>query len=289
MKHTSFLVPPDSRVNLSKYDPTFTGKYKYPEECEGKLQHDIAEMVKLQNVLYAKSTYSVLIIIQAMDAAGKDSAVKHVFSGVNPQGCRVVSFKTPSTEELDHDYLWRAHKELPECGGIGVFNRSYYEEVLIARVHPNVLSQQQLPPEARTKRIWHDRFEQINAFEKYLVQNGTIIIKFFLHLSKEEQKRRFIERIDNADKNWKFALADVEERARWNDYRHAYEEMFAHTSTKHAPWYIIPADNKWFTRIVLSDVIIKALKKLDLQYPQMSKEHLESLRIARELLMREKD
>jgi PPK2 family polyphosphate:nucleotide phosphotransferase len=289
MKHTSFLVQPDSTVSLSKYDPAFTGKYKHPKECEGKLQRDIAEMAKLQDVLYAQSTYSLLIIIQAIDAAGKDSAVKYVFSGVNPQGCRVVSFKTPSSEELDHDYLWRAHKELPERGGIGVFNRSYYEEVLIARIHPSILAKQQLPPEAHTKRIWHDRFEQINAFEKYLVQNGTIILKFFLHLSKEEQKRRFIERIDNADKNWKFALADVEERARWNDYRHAYEEMFSHTSTKEAPWYIIPADNKWFTRIVLSDIIIKTLKKLDLQYPEMSKDHLESLQIARELLMREKD
>lgn len=289
MKHSPFLVPPDSKsVKLSKYDPAFTGKYKNADETNDKLQKGIAKMAKLQDILYAQNTYGLLIIIQAMDAAGKDSAVKHVFSGVNPQGCTVENFKAPSAEELDHGYLWRAQSKMPERGGIGIFNRSYYEEVLVARVNPNVLAKQQLPDEARGKNIWRDRFEQINAFEKYLVQNGILVLKFYLNVSKQEQKRRFLERIDNPDKNWKFAPSDVEARGLWDDYQRSYEDMFKHTSTKYAPWYIVPADNKWFTRIVLNDVITDTLEKLNLRYPEVSKEHRAALQEAKEILLKEK-
>jgi PPK2 family polyphosphate:nucleotide phosphotransferase len=289
MKHAPFLVPAGKTVRLSQYDPAYTGKYTSEEETKVKLQKGIRKMAKLQDILYAQNTYGLLIIIQARDAAGKDSAVKHVFSGVNPQGCTVVNFKAPSAMELDHDYLWRAHNDMPERGGIGIFNRSYYEEVLVARVHPHILAKQQLPDEARHKNIWRDRFEQINAFEKHLVQNGIVVVKFFLNVSREEQKRRFLERIDNPDKNWKFALSDVEDRRHWKDYQHAYEEVFTHTSTKYAPWHVIPADNKWFTRIVLNDIITDKLEKLNLSYPEVSKEQREALQMAREELMSEKD
>jgi PPK2 family polyphosphate:nucleotide phosphotransferase len=287
MKHDAFLVPPGKTIRLSKYDPAYTGKYKKAEETEAKLRKSIEKKARLQDILYAQNTYGLLIIIQAMDAAGKDSAVKHVFSGVNPQGCRVANFKAPSAEELDHDYLWRANKELPERGGIAIFNRSYYEEVLIARIHPNIIAKQQLPPSTRTKNIWKERFEQINNFEKYLVQNGILVLKFFLNVSKNEQKRRFLERIDNPDKNWKFALSDLEERSRWNDYQKAYEDVFNNTSTTYAPWYILPADNKWFTRIVLSDIIVDTLEKLKLRYPAVTAEQRERLLAARETLMSE--
>ncbi|MCS6808475.1 MAG: polyphosphate kinase 2 family protein [Bacteroidota bacterium] len=282
-----FLVRPGSLVKLRDFDPAYTDKYHSPEEAAKKLRKGIQTMAKLQDMLYAQNTYALLIIIQAMDAAGKDSAVKHVFSGVNPQGCTVVNFKTPSALELDRDYLWRAHKDIPERGGIGIFNRSYYEEVLIVRVHPHLLQKQQLPPEAKHKRIWSDRFEQINAFEKHLVQNGIIVLKFFLHLSKEEQKRRFLERIDTPSKNWKFSLADVDERQHWDAYQRAYEEVFTHTSTRYAPWYIVPADNKWYTRIVLSDIINHTLQKLDLHYPALSAQQKLELTLARERLLQE--
>ena len=289
MNHTPFLVKPGKAVKLSDYDPTFTGKYKKAEDCAEKLQKSVQKMAKLQDILYAQNTYGLLIIIQAMDAAGKDSAVKHVFSGVNPQGCTVQNFKSPSALELDRDYLWRAHMDMPERGGIGIFNRSYYEEVLIARVHPQILDKQQLPDEAKHKHIWRDRFEQINAFEKHFVQNGILVLKFFLNVSKGEPKKRFLERIENPDKNWKFALSDVEERKHWNKYQHAYEEVFKHTSTKYAPWYIVPADNKWFTRIVLSDIINDTLEKLHLRYPEVSEEHKKALLLAKEELLQEKD
>jgi PPK2 family polyphosphate:nucleotide phosphotransferase len=289
MNHEPFLVKPQKTIKLRDFDPTFTGKYKTAAETEEKLRKSTLKMAKLQDILYAQNTYGLLIIIQAMDAAGKDSAVKHVFSGVNPQGCTVVNFKAPSAQELDRDYLWRAHKDMPERGGIGIFNRSYYEEVLIARVHPHILSKQQLPDEAKHKKIWNDRFEQINAFEKHLVQNGIVVLKFFLNVSKKEQKQRFLERIDNPDKNWKFALSDVEERKHWDKYQRAYEDVFTHTSTKYAPWHIIPADNKWFTRLILSDIINETLEKLDLRYPELSAEQKASLQTARESLMSEKE
>jgi PPK2 family polyphosphate:nucleotide phosphotransferase len=219
-----------------------------------------------------------------MDAAGKDSTVKHVMSGVNPQGCQVFSFKAPSAEELDHDYLWRSFKALPERGRIGIFNRSYYEEVLAVRVHPEILATQQLPHLPKGDRIWHQRFEEINNFEKYLVNNGIVVLKFFLNVSKEEQKKRFLERINLPEKNWKFSLADLQVRKFWDDYMNAYEDVFNHTSTDHAPWHVIPADRKWFTRLAVADIVCTKLKELNLQYPQMNPEHLQELSQAKTLL-----
>ena len=231
--------------------------------------------------------YSLLIILQAMDAAGKDGTIKHVMSGVNPQGTQVTSFKAPSDEELDHDYLWRNFKTLPERGRIGIFNRSYYEEVLVARVHPEILDRQRIPPELKGKGIWKQRFEEINNFEKYVTHNGTVVLKFFLNVSKGEQKKRFLERIDLPEKNWKFSPFDVQERGRWDDYQAAYEDMFNHTSTEHAPWYIVPADHKWFTRLAVAAVIYQTMKDLKLEYPTVSDEHKQGLLKARELLENE--
>ena len=228
--------------------------------------------------------YSLLIIFQAMDAAGKDSTIKHVMSGVNPQGCQVFSFKSPSEEELDHDYLWRSMKSLPERGRIGIFNRSYYEELLIVRVHPEILKKQQLPNFPQNNHIWKQRFEEINNFEKYLFNNGVIVLKFFLNVSKSVQKRRFLERIESPDKNWKLSVSDVRERAFWDDYMDAYEQVFNHTSTEFAPWYIVPADRKWFTRLVVADIICQKLQELNLQYPQMSEEHKQQLLAAKKTL-----
>ena len=238
-------------------------------------------------MLYAQNTYALLVILQAMDTAGKDGTIRHVMSGVNPQGTQVHSFKAPSGEELDHDFLWRSMKALPERGGIGIFNRSYYEEVLVVRVHPENLDLQRLPPGAKGKGIWKHRFDEINNFEKYLVRNGIVVLKFFLNLSKEEQKRRLLARINTPEKNWKFSLADAKERAYWDDYMNAFEETVNHTSTEWAPWHIIPADNKWFTRTVVADVIIEKLKSLKLSYPVVSKEHRQHLLEAKELLENE--
>jgi PPK2 family polyphosphate:nucleotide phosphotransferase len=229
----------------------------------------------------------LLIIFQALDASGKDSTIKHVMSGVDPQGCQVFSFKAPSAEELDHDYLWRSAKSLPERGRIGIFNRSYYEEVLVVRVHPEILSAQQLPPEARHENIWQHRFEEINDFERYLKRNGIAVLKFFLHISKEKQRERFLKRINTPEKNWKFSLNDVKERSFWDDYMAAYEDMFNHTSTENAPWYIIPADKKWFMRTAVADVIITKLESLNLSYPTISEEHRQNLLKAKELLEQE--
>jgi PPK2 family polyphosphate:nucleotide phosphotransferase len=223
-----------------------------------------------------------------MDAAGKDSAIKHVMSGINPQGCQVASFKAPSDEELDHDYLWRCNKHLPERGRIGIFNRSYYEEVIIVRVHDDILRGQKLPPEAFEKDIWERRFRDIRCYERYLTNNGVLIRKFFLNVSREEQKRRFLERIEKAEKNWKFSAADVREREQWDDYMNAYEEMIRNTASRAAPWYVIPADNKWFTRIVVAAAIIEALGSLDLHYPRVTPEKLEELEQAKRLLLAEK-
>jgi len=233
------------------------------------LQKGIGYLAALQDRLYAQDRWSVLLVFQAMDAAGKDSAIKHVLSGVNPQGCQVTSFKAPSAEELDHDYLWRCVKALPERGRIGIFNRSYYEEVLAVRVHEQLLASQKLPPRLVTKRIWKHRFEDIRSFERYLARNGTLILKFFLHVSKDEQEKRFLERLDDPDKNWKFALGDVRERAHWNDYMDAYEDAIRHTAEEHAPWFVVPADNKWFTRVVVAGAIIEGLLSLDLHYPKV--------------------
>jgi PPK2 family polyphosphate:nucleotide phosphotransferase len=278
------IVQPNATLSLKDYDPKFTGKYKDKTEAQLKLQEGVGRLGAYQGVLYAQNTYALLLVFQAMDAAGKDSTIKHVMSGVNPQGCQVYSFKTPSSEELDHDYLWRSTKALPERGRIGIFNRSYYEEVLVVRVHPEILASQQLPHVPKGDRIWQQRFEEINNFEKYLVNNGTVILKFFLNVSKAEQKKRFLERINLPDKNWKFSISDATERDRWDDYMNAYEDVFNHTSTEWAPWHIIPADHKWYTRLAVSDIICAKLKELDLQYPQVSQEHFQELLRVKKIL-----
>jgi len=288
MNHDPFIVRPGAKISLRKnYDPAYKDDYQDKAEAEIKLRSDVERLANYQNILYAQNTYALLIVFQAMDAAGKDSTIKHVMSGVNPQGCQVFSFKQPSTEELDHDYLWRSMKALPERGRIGIFNRSYYEETLVVRVHPELLKKQQLPQIAEDNRIWQQRFEEINNFEKYLVNNGIIILKFFLNVSKSEQKKRFLARIETPEKNWKFSASDVIERAFWDDYMQAYEDIFNHTSTESAPWYIIPADRKWFTRLVVADIICSKLKELNLRYPAVSEEHQRQLLKAKQLLENE--
>lgn len=287
MKHDRFIVPPGRKVRLGDYDTAYTGKYKSREEASAKLARDIERLAKYQDVLYAHNTQALLVIVQAMDAAGKDGTIKHVMSGVNPQGTQVFSFKAPSPEELDHDYLWRYSKALPERGRIGIFNRSYYEEVLVVRVHPEILESQMLPPEAKKKNVWDKRFEDINCFERYLVRNGVHVLKFFLNVSKEEQKRRFLARIETPEKNWKFSVGDVRERGHWDDYMRAFESVFNHTSTKWAPWYIIPADHKWFTRAAVADIIVTKLKSLRLKYPTVGEAHAAELLKAKELLENE--
>jgi PPK2 family polyphosphate:nucleotide phosphotransferase len=284
MNHDRFLVTPNTKVRLQDYDPTDVGSHLDKAAAEGALQAGVQQLGKYQDVLYAQNTYALLLIFQAMDAAGKDGTVKHVMSGVNPQGCQVFNFKAPSVEELDHDYLWRSMKCLPERGRIGIFNRSHYEEVLVVRVHPELLAHQQLPAEAKGKDIWQRRFNEINHFEQYLVNNGILILKFFLNISKAEQKKRFLERINQPEKNWKFSAADVQERAYWDDYRQAYEQMFSQTSTSWAPWYIIPADHKWFTRLAVVDIICDRLKSLNLQYPNLSEAHRQALQQAKQTL-----
>jgi PPK2 family polyphosphate:nucleotide phosphotransferase len=284
MNHEPFLVPPGKKVRLSDFDPGFTGTFRQKEEAREKLAADIEQLAKYQDVLYAQDTKALLVIFQALDAAGKDSVIKHVMSGVNPQGTEVYSFKAPSAEELDHDYLWRCHRAIPERGRIGIFNRSYYEEVLVLRVHPEFLQAQKLPPKSMKKDIWQWRFDQINDFERYLVRNGIEIIKFFLNVSKEEQRQRFLARLNTPEKNWKFSLNDVQERAHWNDYHKAFEDVFRHTSTKWAPWYIIPADHKWFTHVAVADIIVSKLKSMDLKYPSVSKARLKELDRARKIL-----
>jgi PPK2 family polyphosphate:nucleotide phosphotransferase len=251
------------------------------------LKLGIEQLAALQHLLYAQDRWSVLLIFQAMDTAGKDSVIKHVMSGINPQGCQVASFKAPSSEELDHDFLWRCMKHLPERGRIGIFNRSYYEEVLIVRVHPELLAKQKLPEAVVSKHIWRERFEDIRNLERYLSRNGVVIRKFFLHVGRSEQKRRFLERLDEPEKHWKFSMADVHERGYWKDYMKAYEEMVRETATEYAPWYVVPANNKWFTRIVVAAAIIEALTALDLRYPKLDKHKRRELAAARKLLMAE--
>jgi PPK2 family polyphosphate:nucleotide phosphotransferase len=284
MNHDHFIVPPGKTIRLKDYDPGFTSHYKNNEEASAKLRKDIKRLAKYQDVFYAQKAYALLVVLQAMDTAGKDGTIQHVMSGVNPQGTHVHSFKAPSGEELDHDFLWRNMKALPGRGEIGIFNRSYYEEVLVVRVHPQLLTLQRLPPIAKVKDIWKHRFDEINSFEKYLVRNGIVVLKFFLNLSREEQKRRLLARIDTPKKNWKFSLADAKERGYWDDYVSAFEDTFNHTSTEWAPWYIIPADNKWFTRTVVADVIVNTLKSLKLSYPRVSEQHRQHLVEARQLL-----
>jgi PPK2 family polyphosphate:nucleotide phosphotransferase len=285
----AFEVKHGDSFRLKDYDPADIRGMHSKEKANQLLQESIAVLQDLQERLYAQDQWAVLLIFQAMDAAGKDSLIKHVMSGVNPEGCDVASFKQPSAEELDHDFLWRTTRRLPERGKIGIFNRSYYEEVLVVRVHQEFLVKQHLPPELVTKKIWKERFEDICNFEKYLTRNGVVIRKFFLHVSLEEQKRRFLARLDEPEKNWKFSEADVHERRYWNDYMNAYEDMIRHTATPEAPWYVVPADHKWFTHIAVSSAIIQTLKGLDLQFPKVDKARRKQLEAARQALLKERD
>jgi PPK2 family polyphosphate:nucleotide phosphotransferase len=284
-----YRVDGDRKFRLKDVDPGDTGDLKSEDKprAQKMLQEGVDLLAEMQDVLYAQDRWAVLLVFQAMDAAGKDSAIKHVMSGVNPQGCEVHSFKQPSDLELDHDYLWRTHLAAPRRGHIGIFNRSYYEEVLVTRVHPEILEGQKLPRELETKRMWEERYADIRNFEKYLGRNGTVIRKFFLHVSKDEQKRRFLERIEKPDKNWKFSLGDVRERAHWGSYMRAYEDTIRETATRDAPWFVIPADNKWFTRLVVAAVIVDALDSLDLHYPTLSDEHQAQLEDAKRTLVEE--
>jgi PPK2 family polyphosphate:nucleotide phosphotransferase len=284
-----FRVTKGESFRLKDVDPSdtldFTKEAHKPLAKEA-LAMGVAALADLQDKLYARDRWAVLLIFQAMDAAGKDGAIKHVMSGVNPQGCQVYSFKSPSSEDLDHDYLWRCMKCLPNRGHIGIFNRSYYEEVLVVRIHPEFLVKQKLPPELVDKNIWEQRFEDIRNFEQYLTRNGVIVRKFFLHVSKKEQKRRFLERIDDTQKNWKFSSNDAAERDFWDDYMEAYEEMIQETATKDAPWYVVPADNKWFTRVVVAAAVVETLADLDLGYPKVGKDKLKELATAKGKLLK---
>jgi PPK2 family polyphosphate:nucleotide phosphotransferase len=272
---------------LARIDPDDTGPFRTSEKTEAEqvLREGIEALANLQDMLYAQDRWSLLLVFQAMDAAGKDSAIKHVMTGLNPQGCQVASFKAPSAEELDHDYLWRCQRHLPERGRIGIFNRSYYEEVLVVRVHPELLAGQKISPSLVGRNVWTGRYEDIRAFERYLARNGTVIRKFFLHVSKREQKRRFLERLDRPEKNWKFSVSDVVERKRWNDYMEAYEDAIRHTATDEAPWHVIPADHKWFTRVVVAAVVIESLASLDLAYPRLNEDKRRELVAARKALL----
>lgn len=284
----SLIVPPGKKISLKKdYDPAFKPAYITKEDATQILAEGIEKLAEFQDKLYAQDNYALLINLQALDAAGKDGTIKHVMSGVNPQGCQVFSFKVPSSEELDHDYLWRYSKALPERGRIGIFNRSYYEEVLVTRVHPELIERQKLPAKLKDKSIWKRRFEQINNYEKYLVENGTVVLKFFLYVSKEEQKKRFMERLERSEKNWKFSDNDVKERAYWDAYIQAYEDIFNQTSTEWAPWYIIPADRKWFTRLAVGAIIYFTLDGLDLKYPTVTEERKQQILNAKTLLDKE--
>ena len=272
---------------LKDIDPDDTGELNSEDKPRAKvaLKNGVEALATLQDVLYAQDRWSLLLIFQAMDAAGKDGTIKHVMSGVNPQGCQVSSFKAPSNEDLDHDYLWRCIKALPERGRIGIFNRSYYEETLVVRVHPEFLSSQKLPKECVSKNIWTERFQDIRSLERYLHRNGTIVRKFFLHLSNEEQQKRFLARLDNPDKNWKYSGSDAKERGYWDDYQEAYEDMIRETATEDSPWYVVPADNKWFTRIVVAAAVIDTLASLDLHYPKVSEAKRKELEAAKKALL----
>jgi PPK2 family polyphosphate:nucleotide phosphotransferase len=280
-----FFVKPNSKIDLSKIDTSTASNLK-PNDAKEQLNNNIKAMRELQNKLYAQDRYSLLLVFQAMDAAGKDGTIKHVMSGVNPQGTQVYSFKQPSAEELDHGYLWRISKALPEKGRIGIFNRSHYEEVLVVRVH-NLIKYQKLPEKFINNDIWEQRYRQINDFEKYCYENGILILKFFLHISKDEQKKRFLSRIENPAKNWKFSSADLEERRFWDNYQKAYQEALSATSKKHAPWFVIPADKKWFMHLVVSELIVDAMKKLKPEYPKLSKDQLKELMKAKKALLKE--
>ena len=287
-----FRVKPGKKFRLADHDAGWDqtdelhelGKDKVKNRAKELLEKNLAELSESQERLYADNRYSVLMILQAMDAAGKDGIIKHVMSGVNPQGCQVFSFKQPSDEELDHDFLWRCAKRLPERGRIGIFNRSYYEEVLVVKVHPEFLDRQRLPPGKRDESFWQDRYDDINNFERHLARNGTVILKFFLNVSRDEQKRRFLDRIERPEKNWKFSAADVAERAHWDDYLRAYEDALNATSTDWAPWYVVPADHKWAARTIVADILSTTIRELDLKFPELSAEQRQELAIAKRKL-----
>lgn len=279
-----YRVKDGKGFRLEDFDPGDTWKLRSKKHTQKRLEDGTARMSELQAQLYARNQWALLLIFQAMDAAGKDGTIKHVMSGVNPQGCQVYSFKVPSEEELNHDFLWRSAKCLPERGRIGIFNRSYYEEVLVVRVHPELLERQKLPPALVTKDIWSERFEDIKCFERHLARNGVLIRKFFLNVSRREQKQRLLCRLEEPDKNWKFSTADLEERKRWKDYQQAYQEMIQSTATEGAPWYIVPADHKWFTRLVVAEVIVEALESLNLSYPKVDDARRKELGAVRKAL-----
>jgi PPK2 family polyphosphate:nucleotide phosphotransferase len=282
-----FQIVDGSRFRLKEFDPAETLGLKSKEHAKEALDRGIARLAKLQEKLYAQDRWAILLILQAMDAAGKDSTIKHVMSGVNPQGCQVNSFKAPSDEELQHDFLWRTSRSLPERGKIGIFNRSYYEEVLVVRVHSELLARQRIPMQLVSDNVWQKRFEDINAFERYITGNGIVVLKFFLHISKKEQKSRFLERIEDPEKNWKFSMSDTLERQHWGKYMRAYEDMIRNTSAKHAPWYVVPADHKWFARLVVAEATIAAMESLDLAFPKMDAEKKKELKGARAALEHE--
>jgi PPK2 family polyphosphate:nucleotide phosphotransferase len=286
-----YRVDHGKHFRLKDYDPADTHGLDSDSKPQAKklLDDGIAELDRLQNILAAQDLWGMLIILQAMDAAGKDSTIKHVMSGVNPQGVNVTAFKVPTQEELKHSFLWRTSQHAPARGTIGIFNRSYYEEVLVVRVHPEALANEKLPPQLVTKHIWDERYEDINNFERYLSRNGIAVVKFFLHVSKKEQERRFLERLDTPEKNWKFSAADIHERRFWDDYQQAYEDAISNTASKNAPWYVVPADHKWFTRLVVAQVIVDELKKMDLHFPKITGDQKKSLNEARKELLKEKD
>jgi PPK2 family polyphosphate:nucleotide phosphotransferase len=284
-----YCVTDGKDFKLKRVNPGDTNGMKSKETAEKVLARSSELLSEMQEKLYAQDRWALLLIFQGMDAAGKDGAIKHVMSGINPQGCDVHAFKAPTHEELDHDFLWREHKVMPERGKIGIFNRSYYEEVLVVRTHPQLLKGEKLPDELMTKHIWEERYEDINAFERYLTRNGVIIRKFFLHISKGEQKKRFLERLEDSKKNWKFSMDDIKERKFWKDYHEAFEEMIRNTATKRAPWYVVPSDNKWYGRLVVASAIIEALGGLDLAFPDVDKEKKMELAQIREALLEGKD
>jgi len=273
---------------LKDFEADDTWKFKSKEHAEDLLDHSLEKLAELQGRLYAQNEWALLLVFQAMDAAGKDGTIKHVMSGVNPQGCEVFSFKAPSAEELDHDFLWRTMKNLPERGRIGIFNRSYYEETLVVRVHKEFLAKEKLPAKLVTKNIWKERFEDISAFERYMYRNGIVVRKFFLNVSREEQKERFLKRLDEPKKNWKFSAADIRERQCWPQYMEAYEETISHTASAHAPWYVVPADHKWFTRLVVASIIVDTLESLKLKFPDVAPEVRKEFATARAVLKNEK-
>jgi PPK2 family polyphosphate:nucleotide phosphotransferase len=284
-----FCVTKGSKFRLRDFDPADTNGVKSKKHAGKLLEQSGVLTSQMQEKLYAQDRWALLLIFQGMDAAGKDGSIKHVMSGVNPQGCDVHPFKAPTSEELDHDFLWRCHNVMPERGKIGIFNRSYYEEVLVVRVHPTLLKNERLPEALVTKHIWKERYEDINAFERYLSRNGVLIRKFFFHISKQEQKKRFLERLEDSQKNWKFSMDDIKERGFWNNYQEAYEEMVQSTATKHAPWYVVPADNKWFLRLIVASAIVEALGQLDLAFPDVDKAKKKELAAINDSLLAEKD